>query len=78
MCMSCVPEGCASCIQTLEDNCELIYFVTAHYAPGLEGGIRCDDPRLGIRWPLPVTDISEKDMSHPYLGENFKFIEILG
>lgn len=74
--MSCVPEGCASCIQTLEDDCELIYFVTAHYAPDLEGGIRFDDPLLGIHWPLPVTDISQKDRSHPYLDDGFRPVEL--
>ena len=27
----------------------------------MEGGLRYDDPRLGLEWPLPVREISEKD-----------------
>ena len=73
--MSCVPEGCASCIQTLEDDSELLYFVTARYAPDLEGGLRFDDPSLNIRWPLQVTDISVKDCSHPLIDEAFQPVE---
>ena len=74
--MSCVPEGCASCIQTLEDDSALLYFVTSHYAPDMEGGIRYDDPLLAIRWPLAVTDISEKDRSHPLLNDGFRAIQL--
>ena len=47
--------------QVLEDETETSYMVGEFYAPGLEGGLRYDDPRLGITWPLPVGEISEKD-----------------
>lgn len=69
-----IPEGFAHGFQCLEDNCELIYHHTEFYTPGSEGGIRYDDPRVNIEWPLVPTILSERDKSHPYLDENFKGI----
>jgi dTDP-4-dehydrorhamnose 3,5-epimerase len=39
------------------------------YAPDLEGGLRHDDARLGIAWPLPVGEMSEKDRAWRPLSE---------
>jgi dTDP-4-dehydrorhamnose 3,5-epimerase len=39
------------------------------YAPGHEGGLRYDDPALELNWPLPVSEISEKDCAWPLLSE---------
>ena len=69
-----IPAGFAHGFQTLTNDCELIYHHTAFYAPGLEKGIRHDDPFVNIQWPLPVTDISERDLSHLLLNESFKGI----
>jgi len=69
-----IPEGFAHGFQCLEDDCELIYHHSAFYTPGAEGGIRYDDPKIGIQWPLPVTEMSDRDKSHPLLNENFKGI----
>ena len=60
-----VPEGCAHGFQTLEDDTEVFYLVSAAYAPESEGGVRWDDPAFGIAWPLPVIEISKKDAEHP-------------
>lgn len=60
-----VPELFAHGYQTLEDDTEVIYQVSAFYAPGHEHGLRHDDPAFGIEWPLPVSVISEKDRSWP-------------
>jgi dTDP-4-dehydrorhamnose 3,5-epimerase len=60
-----VPEGFAHGFQTLADDSEAHYMVSAFYAPGAEGGIRYDDPELGIAWPLPVSAMSEKDQKWP-------------
>jgi len=70
-----IPAGFAHGFQTLRDDCELIYHHTAFYARGHEGGIRYDDPRTGIKWPLQATDISGKDKQHPYLDDAFKGIK---
>ncbi len=56
-----VPPGFAHGFQTLVDDTELSYLMSARYAPASEAGIRWNDPALGIGWPLPVADISEKD-----------------
>ncbi len=69
-----IPEGFAHGFQTLKDDCELLYHHTAFYSPGSEKGIRHNDPLLKIQWPLPVTEISERDESHDLLNENFKGI----
>jgi dTDP-4-dehydrorhamnose 3,5-epimerase len=56
-----VPEMFAHGYQTLTDHSEVVYQVSEPYAQNCEGGLRHDDPALGIRWPLTVTSISEKD-----------------
>ena len=62
-----VPELFAHGYQTLTDDAEVCYQVSEFYTPGCEGGLRHDDPRLGITWPLPVTVISAKDAAWPLL-----------
>jgi dTDP-4-dehydrorhamnose 3,5-epimerase len=64
-----VPERFAHGYQALEDKSETSYQVGEFYTPGCEGGLRYDDPALGLSWPLPVTEISEKDRSWPLLSE---------
>ncbi len=56
-----VPERFAHGYQVLQDGTETSYQVGEFYAPGCEGGLRHDDPRLGFQWPLAVKVISEKD-----------------
>jgi dTDP-4-dehydrorhamnose 3,5-epimerase len=56
-----VPERFAHGYQFLADETETSYQVGEFYAPELEGGLRFDDPRLGLEWPLPVVEMSEKD-----------------
>lgn len=56
-----VPERFAHGYQVLEDGTETSYQVGEFYAPDSEGGLLYDDPRLGLDWPLPVTELSEKD-----------------
>lgn len=63
-----VPELFAHGYQTLTDDAEVFYQVSEFYAPGHERGVRYDDPAFGIRWPLPVSEISEKDASWPLFG----------
>lgn len=66
-----IPEGCAHGFQVLEADSELLYLHTAFYHPAAEGGLRHDDPRLGIEWPLPAVDLSARDLSHPLLNQDF-------
>jgi len=60
-----VPEMCAHGYQTLTDEAEIMYLVSEFYAPACERGIRYDDPKLGLKWPLPVSLVSKKDQSWP-------------
>jgi dTDP-4-dehydrorhamnose 3,5-epimerase len=64
-----VPERFAHGYQVLEDDTETTYLVGEFYTPAVEGGLRYNDPRLAIEWPLPVTDITEKDQAWPLLAE---------
>lgn len=67
-----IPEGCAHGFQALTDEVQLIYLHSSYYAPELEGGVRFDDPAIGIDWPLPVGTISDRDRSFPLVGDNFE------
>ena len=64
-----VPERFAHGYQVLEDGTETSYQVGEFYTPESEGGLRYDDPRLGLDWPLPVGELSEKDDSWLLLDE---------
>jgi dTDP-4-dehydrorhamnose 3,5-epimerase len=71
-----IPEGCAHGFQTLSDDCEMLYLHTAHYDPKLEAAIKWNDPLVNIQWPLPPSDISNRDQSHPLLTKTFSGIEL--
>jgi dTDP-4-dehydrorhamnose 3,5-epimerase len=62
-----VPRRFAHGYQVLEDDTELMYLMGEFYAPDQQGGLRHDDPRLGIVWPLPAGELSDRDLSWPLL-----------
>ena len=64
-----VPGGFAHGFQCLTDDCEVFYQMSAEYVPDLARGLRHDDPQIGIRWPLPVAQISARDASLPLWRE---------
>jgi dTDP-4-dehydrorhamnose 3,5-epimerase len=64
-----VPRRFAHGYQVLEDATETSYQVGEFYTPETEGGLRYDDPALGLSWPLPVTEISDKDKVWPLLAD---------
>ena len=63
-----VPERFAHGYQVLEDNTETTYQVGEFYTASAESGVWYADPRLALAWPLPVTEISDKDRSWPPLA----------
>lgn len=67
-----IPAGFAHGLQTLEDQCELLYFHSAAYAADAEGGIHPCEPRIGVAWPLPIAELSARDRGHPALADDFK------
>jgi dTDP-4-dehydrorhamnose 3,5-epimerase len=66
-----VPKGFAHGFVALEDGTEVIYKVSAPYAPELERSIRFDDPAIGIEWPLDADALilSDKDRAAPMLAQ---------
>jgi dTDP-4-dehydrorhamnose 3,5-epimerase len=60
-----VPRGFAHGLLTLCDDTEVLYPVSAFYAPQLERGIRFNDPRFDIAWPIQPEEVSEKDRNWP-------------
>ncbi len=64
-----VPGGFAHGFQCLRDNSEVFYQMSEFYVPDLARGIRWNDPRVGIRWPIPDPFLAEKDRKLPLLEE---------
>jgi dTDP-4-dehydrorhamnose 3,5-epimerase len=61
-----VPHGVAHGFQTLVEDTEVLYQMTDYYAPELGGGVRWNDPRFEIAWPITrEVVISERDASYP-------------
>ena len=64
-----IPEGFAHGFQTLTENCELLYLHTAAYCPSAEGALNPRDPALGVNWPLDISELSQRDTSHPMIQQ---------
>ncbi|MCK9895605.1 dTDP-4-dehydrorhamnose 3,5-epimerase family protein [Frankia sp. AgB32] len=56
-----IDAGLAHGYQTLVDATEATYQMNVPFTPGHDRGLRFDDPRLAIAWPLPVSVVSAKD-----------------
>ncbi|MBV4359454.1 dTDP-4-dehydrorhamnose 3,5-epimerase [Pinibacter aurantiacus] len=69
-----IPKGFAHGFQAVTENAELIYHHSQFYKPGVESGIRYDDPAIGIQWPLAAVNVSDRDLNHPLIDNNFKGI----
>lgn len=67
-----IPEGFAHGFYVLSATAEFVYKCSDFYRPGDEGGLRWNDPDIGIAWPIaegtaPI--LSEKDRMNPFLRE---------
>lgn len=62
-----LPEGCAHGCLSLEDGAEIHYLTSATYSPAHTGGIRFDDPSIGVNWPVAVEVVSDQDRAWPLL-----------
>jgi dTDP-4-dehydrorhamnose 3,5-epimerase len=60
-----IPKGFAHGFQTLTADVVVNYLISEPYEPRSASGLRYNDTSFGITWPLPVTDISEKDLQWP-------------
>lgn len=64
-----VPERFAHGYQVMQDSTDTSYQVGEFYTPEAEGGLMYDDPRLALKWPLPVSVISAKDQKFALLAD---------
>jgi dTDP-4-dehydrorhamnose 3,5-epimerase len=71
-----LPEGFAHGFQALTDDVELLYCHSAAYVPAAEGGLNPRDARLAIEWPLPISEMSNRDTRHPVLDEEFAGVAV--
>ncbi len=72
--MMVIPEGFAHGFQVLESHSELLYLHTSEYKPEFEGGLSPLDPTLGIKWPLPINEMSIRDSLQSIINQEFKGI----
>ena len=71
-----IPDGFAHGFQTLTDDAELLYFHSAFYAPEHEGGFHAQDGTLGIDWPLPIAQQSDRDQQLPSIPAGFEGLAV--
>lgn len=71
-----LPEGVAHGFQALSNNVEMLYIHSAAYAPELEDSIHPEDPLIDIRWPLPISVISDRDKGKGFLRRDYKGVTL--
>lgn len=66
-----VPVGFAHGFCALSDVADVSYKVTGYWSPSVDGGIRWDDPAIGVRWPVSAAEalVSPKDAALPPLAK---------
>ncbi|HEY6863573.1 MAG TPA: dTDP-4-dehydrorhamnose 3,5-epimerase [Burkholderiales bacterium] len=64
-----VPAGFAHGFQSLTDSSEVLYQMSESYRAELARGVRWDDPRLAIPWPVAPAIVSERDRALPLVGK---------
>lgn len=64
-----IPKGFAHGFVTLSDDVEIMYKCDEFYSPEHDGGIRFDDPDIGVEWGVTDPILSEKDTNAPFLKD---------
>ena len=64
-----VPEGFAHGYITLQDRTDVHYLMGRSYVASAARGLRWDDPRIGMRWPITPAVISARDRGYPDFDE---------
>jgi len=64
-----IPKGFAHGFVTLSDDVEIMYKVDAFYSPECDGGVRWNDPDIGVDWGVTDPVLSEKDQHSPFLRD---------
>ena len=68
-----IPEGCAHGFQVLSPSTELLYLHSGSWIPEADHGVHWRDPQLSIPWPMPPTELSDKDQRLPFLSQISSF-----
>ena len=64
-----IPRGFGHGFVTLTDDVEFLYKADNYYAPEEEGGIRWNDPDIGVKWCVEKPILSKKDKKNPFLKD---------
>jgi dTDP-4-dehydrorhamnose 3,5-epimerase len=67
-----IPAGCGHAFQTLSDDCDVHYAMSAAWEPDLSRGLRYDDAAFAIPWPLGSVVLSEADRAWPTFAQVFE------
>ena len=72
-----VPRGFAHAVLTLTEDTEALYLVSEFYGPDQERGVRWNDPKFNVSWPIEPSEISGKDAKWPDFDPAFHGTEQL-
>jgi dTDP-4-dehydrorhamnose 3,5-epimerase len=64
-----VPEGFAHGFAVLSDHATFVYQCTSLYDRATDAGIRWNDARIAVDWPIADPVLSDKDRKTPFLDE---------
>ena len=64
-----IPRGFGHGFVTLTDDVEFLYKADNYYAPEADGGIRWNDPEIGVEWGVENPILSAKDEKNPLLKD---------
>ncbi len=64
-----IPRGFGHGFLTLTGDVEFLYKADNFYAPEADGGIRWNDPELGVDWGITAPILSEKDSKSPFFKD---------
>ena len=62
-----IPPMCAHGFETLEDNSTVYYQLGEFFHPEAYDGVRWNDPKLAIDWPIKNPIINERDNNYALL-----------
>lgn len=64
-----IPRGFGHGFVTLTDEVEFLYKADNYYAPEADGGIRWNDPEIGVDWGVENPILSAKDEKNLFLKD---------
>lgn len=71
-----IPEGFSHGFQALSNNVQLLYCHNVAHSPETEAALNAQDPRLAIKWPLAITELSIRDANHGLIDTKFEGVKL--